>query len=65
MDVGGDENLDLAENIAPEEDDDNEDENAKILQEVFPERQIIESAIDSKDWILECERVASKLKITV
>ena len=31
----------------------------------FPERQMIESAIDSNEWILECERVSSKLKLVV
>lgn len=29
----------------------------------FPERQIIESNIDHKEWMLEVERVAPKLKI--
>ena len=29
------------------------------------EHQVIESKIDQKEWILECERVSSKLKFTV
>jgi estrogen-related receptor beta like 1 len=64
---GNDENMELGENIIPSDDEDEGDEHGekKTLQEAFPERQMIESAIDSKEWILEVERVAPKLKFTM
>jgi estrogen-related receptor beta like 1 len=31
---------------------------------VNEDKQVIESKVDQKEWILECERVAPKLKIT-
>ena len=29
------------------------------------DKMVIESKIDPKDWVLECERAASKLKIQI
>ena len=32
---------------------------------IHEDRQVIESKIDSQEWILECERVATRLKYQV
>ncbi len=35
----------------------------EIILRIDEDKQIIESKINQKDWILECERVGPKLKI--
>lgn len=65
IDQEGDKENEIAEDNV-EIDEDEDDQREKLaLEEAFPEKQIIESNIDHKDWILEVERVASKLKIPI
>lgn len=60
----GDPNLDLAENIEDDEDEFMEEDinNYEQIQDINEENMVINSKVDQKDWILECERVVSKLK---
>lgn len=63
IDEGGDRDNDIQEDNIEIDDEDEDLNEKKALEEAFPQRQIIESNIDHKEWILEVERVASKLKI--
>ena len=51
------------------EDSEDEDMDEVLDQEghnqIDEERQVIESKTELKDWILECERVSSKLKFAI
>lgn len=61
----GDPNLDLAENIEDSEDEFMEEDILNNYEGQFDlneENQVITSKVDQKDWILECERVVTKLK---
>lgn len=64
IDEEGDPNMDMGEMIEEEE----EDMEENIFQgqtHVEEDKQMIISKTDSKQWILECERVSSKLKFAV
>lgn len=55
---------DEVEDVEVEEDDDFDQNDQPSKVEVNPEREVIQSNIPEKDWLIECEKVASKLKIT-
>jgi len=64
VDEDGDRDNDIGEdNIEISEEDPDDINERRALEEAFPDRQIIESNIDHKEWILEVERVTAKLKI--
>lgn len=63
--VGGDPDMhDEVEDVQVEEDDDFDQNDQASKTELNPEREVIQSNIPEKDWLIECERVANKLKVT-
>lgn len=62
IDDDGDNNLDMAENIIDIVDDD-DDFGGANAQEPNYDKQIIESKLDLKEWQLEVERVAPRLRM--
>lgn len=62
IDDDGDNNMDMAENILDIVDDE-EDFGSASAQEPNYDKQIIESKLDLKEWQLEVERVAPKLRM--
>mmetsp|Transcript_37968 Transcript_37968/g.34003 ORF Transcript_37968/g.34003 Transcript_37968/m.34003 type:complete len:245 (+) Transcript_37968:375-1109(+) len=63
MEQGEEDRDEPEDNIDISEEDDFDANERKALEEAFPERQIIESTVDHKEWMLEVERVAPKLRI--
>ena len=63
LDDEGDENMDMGEIIQEVEEEDFDNNDFPIDQ--GEERAIIESKVDEKKWLLECERVAAKLKFNI
>lgn len=53
--------------IVKSDEEDNEQQDVDIAQinkDISEEKQVIESKINQKDWLLECQRVAPKLTIS-
>ena len=63
LDDEGDSNMDMGDVIAEVEEE--EFGNEEHATEHPEERAIIESKVDEKKWLLECERVAVKLKFNI
>ena len=66
IDEEGDPNMDMGELLDDSEDEDlDEVIDQEGQNQIDEERQVIESKTELKDWILECERVSSKLKFSI
>ncbi|EGR30951.1 intraflagellar transport protein, putative [Ichthyophthirius multifiliis] len=67
IDDGADDEADMAENISveSEEDFDVMGDIKQAKQEIDEDKQVIQSKINEKDWILEVERVTAKLRYQI